>query len=359
MQQNHENEAPVTGPAEESEAGGMSSSRKLIGGVLTSIFVIALIVVGYFVSQSQTTQKTEARVNHDVAVAEYERNWGLLQEAIAESRQILKETTNQDVRDISVLERLEEVLVEAENVGKIVPIDSANANTNQINNDTEKLKSANVKIESVLSNLLEAIEPVAGEKEAKTREVLGAEIADLLAEAEALLESTDRIKFDPIVINLIGLVEVGHQLLADDETDIDQIKKYLLSLKDSINEVKVAIEESQPKADDINGQWCPAPDVATENQECMSIELPEVVFTESEKTYEIRQAENSPILNECFNFVYGDFNAPAGSFSQVKSFGVFCPSGVEIALPSSYKGIDYPGEERIWDSQAGRMWLRQ
>ncbi|HUH53096.1 MAG TPA: hypothetical protein VLZ31_03515, partial [Microbacteriaceae bacterium] len=149
MQQNHENEVPVTGPAEESEAGGLSPRRKIVGGVLSSIFVIALVVVGYFVSQSQTTQKTEARVNHDVAVAEYERNWGLLQEAIAESRQILKETSNEDVRDISVLERLEEALIEAESLGKITPIDSANASTNAINNDAEKLNSANTEAEAV------------------------------------------------------------------------------------------------------------------------------------------------------------------------------------------------------------------
>lgn len=359
MQQNHENDLPVKGASEDSEVEGLSSSTKIVAGVVTSIFIIALLVVGYFVSQSQTTQKAEATVNHDVAVAEYERNWSLLQDAVAESRQIFKETTNQDVRDIRVLERLEEALTAAENVGKITPIDPASANTNAINDDTEKFKLANTELEVVLSNLLEAIEPVAGEKEAKTRAVLGMEIASSLVEAERLLENTERIKFDPVVINLIGLVEVGHQLIADEETDIDQIKQYLRSLKDSINEVKDAIAESQPKPEDINGQWCPAPDVVTENQECLAIELPKIVFTDSEKTAEIRQTERSPVVDGCFNFEYGDFDAPVGSPSQVTQLGIYCPSGIEIDLPNSYKGIDYPGEERIWDSKEERMWLRQ
>ncbi len=99
----------------------------------------------------------------------------------------------------------------------------------------------------------------------------------------------------------------------------------------------------EPKAEDINGRWCPTPESA--DTECVTVALPNATWETRGITEPIRL-----VGEEQGSFTYSAEGAP---------FGVYAPAGVALELPDYYNGGDMPEVERIWNGQTNVLYLRQ
>ncbi|MGO2112473.1 MAG: hypothetical protein ACTH31_12760 [Pseudoclavibacter sp.] len=105
-----------------------------------------------------------------------------------------------------------------------------------------------------------------------------------------------------------------------------------------------AAETTAPAGHPLDGTWCATPDSPTPG-ECLEVAYPTVYF---EDGWEYEVEESGQAAQEgCTDYYYAE--AP---------IGLYCPAGIEIALPDYATVTDVPGEDRIWNGQTGVLYVR-